>query len=264
MPNVALEYFMKRSNVKPSEAGPRVTFTDLLRQAKANNQTACFYQKACFYRRLVSLTIDLEVMMSVSKCSSLIFATVVVVVLLPAITLAQSTDYRFEADSTYAFNAGFPGAFLFDISGTFTLNENASFATITDATLVLTPDPSIIFDLDVPLTSAAGVADLLESDLFSLATSAPGQTVYQSMFVENISSLDEPLSITVDNLSANRLVTFSGVGTTFPYPNVADGTSFVFSATAVAVPEPTGLPVCLLLAITFTARRGRVRSLPQF
>lgn len=193
--------------------------------------------------------------MSVSKCSHLIFATAVVVTLLPAITQAQSTDYRFEGNSTYTYVAGFPGAFLFDISGTFTLNENASSATATDVALILTPDPSNPIDLNVPLTSASGVAELLESDLFSIAISDPDQTVYQSTFSEVFPN--DPLSITVDNLSANRLVTLSGAGSNDPFPIVVDGTSFRFSATAVAVPEPTGLTAYLLLAITFTAKRRR-------
>ena len=62
-------------------------------------------------------------------------------------------------------------------------------------------------------------------------------------------------SITVDNSSANRLVTISGIGSSDLAPIFIDGTSFEFSATAVAVPEPTALPVCLLLAITFISRR---------
>ena len=185
----------------------------------------------------------------------MIFATAVVVTLLPAITQAQSTDYRFEGNSTYTYVAGFPGAFFFDISGTFTLNENASSATATDVALILTPDPSNPIDLNVPLTSASGVAELLESDLFSIAISDPDQTVYQSTFSEVFPN--DPLSITVDNLSANRLVTLSGAGSNDPFPIVVDGTSFRFSATAVAVPEPTGLTAYLLLAITFTAKRRR-------
>ena len=195
------------------------------------------------------------------KCIQLSFTTAVVTaifVMLPAITLAQSTVYRFEDDSTFSFNAGFVGGQGFDLSGTFTLNESPTSATITDAIFSLPPNsPNPLPGASSPLFSAAGVVDLLESAVIEVETSTPSQTVYQLFFGPR---LDDNLSITVDNLSADRLLTLSGSGSNSPIPIILDGPSFQFSATAVAVPEPTALPVCLLLAITFTARRVRGNS----
>ena len=48
--------------------------------------------------------------------------------------------------------------------------------------------------------------------------------------------------ITVDNASADRLLTISGGGSGAAFP-IVDGPFFSFSGTAVAVPEPVGLPV---------------------
>ena len=198
--------------------------------------------------------------MSFPKCKSMIFAAGLVTsifAMLPAISLAQSTDYRFEDFSLYSFNAGLVGAAIFGISGTFTLNENDFSATISNANLELEliSDPLTPQILNFPLASATGVEDLLESDLFFSVNSTPSQTVYQSQF--GLSFLPEVFLISVDSNSSNRLATFSGFGTLDPLPIIADGTSFGFSATAVAVPEPTGLSACLLLAIALSARRRR-------
>ena len=195
--------------------------------------------------------------MKISKCIPFSFPTAVVTIfaMLPAITLAQSTDYLFQADSTYDFNAGFVGSQLFDLSGSFTLNENSSVATITDAIFVLTPITSS--PLGTPLTTAGALTDLLESDVFTETTSTQTQTVYLSSFGLGF----DAFSITVDNASAERLITLSGFGSPLlSSPDATDGVDFVFSATAVAVPEPTALPVCLLLASTFTTRRVRRNS----
>lgn len=195
------------------------------------------------------------------KCIQLSFTTAVVTaifVMLPAITLAQSTVYRFEDDSTFSFNAGFVGGQGFDLSGTFTLNESPDSATITDAIFSLVPNsPSPFPDSD--LFSATEVGDLLENAVIEVETSTPSQTVYQLFFGPRA---DDTLSITVDDLSANRLLTLSGSGSTELEPIIVDGSNFGFSATAVAVPEPTALPVCLLLAITLTLRRVRGNFLP--
>lgn len=198
--------------------------------------------------------------MSVFKCSSLSFATVVAAIfaMLPAITLAQSTDYRFESGSTFTFSAGFFPTQVFDISGTFTLNENESEnfidASITDVNLSFspsTPDPRL------DLTSVEGFTSFLESSIFTEVPSVESQTVYQGFSeqlpYQNIISND-PYSLVVDNGSANRLLTISGAG---DGGAAVDGPSFRFSATAVAVPEPTGLPVWLMLTLTFITRRQR-------
>jgi len=171
-----------------------------------------------------------------------------------------STDYRFESNSTYTFNAGLAGAQFFDLSGTFTLNEfPTGGATITNAVLGLSPNPSNL-NLNLPLTSPAGVANLLETNQFGLVPSIGTQTTYQSFLSLDFPS--DPFEITVDNVSANRPLTFSGTGSNDLIPIFADGTSFEFSATAtaVAVPEPTALPACLLLGITIVARRVRGTS----
>ena len=203
--------------------------------------------------------------MSIPKCKLRIFATAIVTAMfavLPVISLAQSTNFIFQPNSTFAFNPGLVPPQLFNISGTFTLNEPPnSAATITNAILGLSGDPSNL-DLNVPLTSVAGVTNLLESDGFAEVASNGSQTVFQSaQSTINLGpNFNNIFSITVDNSSANRLLTFSGIGSNSPIPIFVDGSSFEFSATAVAVPEPTGLPVCLLLAITFVARR-RARHL---
>jgi len=190
--------------------------------------------------------------MSVLKFRPMIFAAAVVTaisVLLPTVTLAQSTNYRFEAGSLFTFNSGLAGAQQFDLSGTFTLNEDPITATITNAVLGLSSLPG-----NLPITPPS-VTDLLEDDVFALSGSTGSQTVYQSTAFDFPFDVINPYSITIDNSSANRLATFSGLGSQLPFPIIADGTSFEFAATAVVVPEPTGLPVCLLLAITFIIRR---------
>ena len=197
--------------------------------------------------------------MSIPKLTPTIFATAIVTAIfamLPAVTHAQSTNYIFSPNSTYTFNAGLAGPQLFDLSGTFTLNETPSVATITNAIFNLSGSPSNL-NLNDPLTTAAGVANLLENDAFGVVLpSTANQTVYESALSILFGAAGNNVhSITVDNSSANRLVTISGIGSSDLAPIFIDGTSFEFSATAVAVPEPTALPVCLLLAITFISRR---------
>ena len=142
----------------------------------------------------------------------------------------------------------------FDISGgTFTLNENSNAATFTNVVLDLSPQVPFFLAPDVILE------DFSFSELLSNAT----QTVYQPPQFITIGTDPFPvpgntLLISVDTESADRLVTFSG-DINFS-PPVSDQPFFGFSATAVAVPEPTGFPVCLLLANTFIARRKRGRS----
>jgi len=52
-------------------------------------------------------------------------------------------------------------------------------------------------------------------------------------------------------------LTFIGSGTPSGISPAQDGDRFEFSATAIAVPEPTGLTACALLAMTFIGRRKR-------
>ena len=195
--------------------------------------------------------------MNVLNCSRLSFATLVataIFAMLPTITLAQSTNYRFEPNSTLVFGSQLNPLETFDISGgTFTLNENSNAATFTNVVLDLSPQVPFFLAPDVILE------DFSFSELLSNAT----QTVYQPPQFITIGTDPFPvpgntLLISVDTESADRLVTFSG-DINFS-PPVSDQPFFGFSATAVAVPEPTGLPVCLLLAITFIARRKRGRS----
>lgn len=195
--------------------------------------------------------------MNVLKCSRLSLATLVataIFAMLPTITLAQSTNYRFEPNSTLVFGSQLNPLETFDISGgTFTLNENSNAATFTNVVLDLSPQVPFFLAPDVILE------DFSFSELLSNAT----QTVYQPPQFITIGTDPFPvpgntLLISVDTESADRLVTFSG-DINFS-PPVSDQPFFGFSATAVAVPEPTGLPVCLLLAITFIARRKRGRS----
>ena len=201
--------------------------------------------------------------MSIPKCKSMVFATAMVTAMfavLPVISLAQSTNYIFAPNSTFTLNAGLAGPQLFDLSGTFTLNESPSVATVTNVVLGLTANPANL-NLNDPLTTAAGVADLLENDAFGVAPSIASLTVYESVLNAVIGGIGGNVhSITVDNSSGN--ITFSGIGSNSVIPIGLDGTFFEFSATAtpVAVPEPTGLPVCLLLATTFIARRRRGAS----
>ena len=201
--------------------------------------------------------------MSLSKCTPMIFATTIATAMfavLPVISLAQSTNYIFAPNSTFTLNAGLAGPQLFDLSGTFTLNEPPSVATVTNVVLGLTANPSNL-NLNNPLTTAAGVTALLENDAFGVVPSPANQTVYESAVSPLFGAAGNNVhSITVDNNSGN--VTISGIGSNDPVPVFLDGTTFEFSATAtaVAVPEPTGLPVCLLLATTFFARRRRDAS----
>ena len=196
--------------------------------------------------------------MSIPKCKSMVFATAMVTAMfavLPVVSLAQSTNYIFSPNSTFTLNAGLAGPQLFDLSGTFTLNESPSVATVTNVVLGLTANPSNL-NLNNPLTTAAGVTALLENDAFSVIPSPANQTVYESAVSPLFGAAGNNVhSITVDNNSGN--VTISGIGSNDPVPVFLDGTTFEFSASAVTVPEPTGLPVCLLLAITFIIRRKR-------
>ena len=204
--------------------------------------------------------------MSLSKCTPMIFATTIATAMfavLPVVSLAQSTNYIFAPNSTFTLNAGLAGPQLFDLSGTFTLNETPSVATVTNVVLGLTANPSNL-NLNNPLTTAAGVTALLENDAFGVVPSPANQTVYESAVSPLFGAAGNNVhSITVDNNSGN--VTISGIGSNDPVPVFLDGTTFEFSATAtaVAVPEPTGLPVCLLLATTFFARRRRGISFTQ-
>jgi len=175
-----------------------------------------------------------------------------ILTILPAITVAQATNYQFVAPSSYSYDKGgffnpSPTNFLFNLSGTFTLNEHFALgeATITNANLNLSgptpPDPML------PLTSPAGVEAWLESQTFLAQPSIASFNVYQF----------STFTIAVDNVSANRLATVSGGIDNRP----SDGDAFEFNATAVVapvvVPEPTCLPICLLLAVGLIAKRGR-------
>ena len=174
--------------------------------------------------------------MSIPKCKSMVFATAMVTAMfavLPVISLAQSTNYIFAPNSTFTLNAGLAGPQLFDLSGTFTLNETPSVATVTNVVLGLTANPANL-NLNDPLTTAAGVADLLENDAFGVAPSIASLTVYESVLNAVNGGIGGNVhSITVDNNSGN--VTISGIGSNDPVPVFLDGTTFEFSATATAV-----------------------------
>lgn len=193
--------------------------------------------------------------MSVRKCKRLVIATVTVVAMfamLPAIALAQSTNYRFESNSNYDYFPGFFTPFLFDISGTFTLNENMNMATITNADFQLSGPPS---NPSFPLSSVAGVEDLLQSDAFVQVPSIASLSVYQSLNFLPTPFLATTYTISVDNVSGD--LTISGSGSPDGVSPALDGDFFQINATAVAVPEPAGLSACVLLAITLIARRRR-------
>ena len=204
--------------------------------------------------------------MSIPKRTPMIFATAIVTAMfavLPVVSLAQSTNYVFQPNSTFTFTAGLAGPQFFDLSGTFTLNETPNVATVTNVVLGLTANPTNL-NLSDPLTTAAGVADLLENDAFGLVPSIASLTVYESALSAINGGIGSNVhSITVDNSSGN--ITISGIGSNSVIPIGLDGPFFEFSATAtpVAVPEPTCLPICLLLATTFIARRRRGTSFTQ-
>ena len=129
-----------------------------------------------------------------------------------------------------------------------------SSAEITNVDLQLSgPSP---IPTSLPQIGAQELGQFLESGFLGLAPSTdPNLTEYLGLFAE-VEGLSGSYEITVDNASADRLLTISGGGSGAAFP-IVDGPFFSFSGTAVAVPEPVGLPVCLLLGITLLARRGR-------
>jgi len=192
--------------------------------------------------------------MKLKRQISAIVAVAAFFAMLPAVILAQSTNYQFEANSTYSINQGFV-VFSSPLSGTFTLNEDFSLgqATITNAAVQLSPttlDPTAF-----PLTTAAGVEAWLESETFVVAPSIANLNVWE---LSNPSAFfNETFAISVDNVSADRLATITG-GASFGNIAVDGGGTFEFNATATAVvPEPTGSLAWLLLGIAWANRRGR-------
>jgi len=196
--------------------------------------------------------------MNVRKLKRQIAASIIcaaVCTMLPAITYSQSTNYQLVAPSDYSyFDGGFnanPTNFVFNLSGTFTLNENFALgqATITNANLQFSgptpPDPLL------PQTSPQGVEAWLEAQTFASAV---------SIGTENTWTLPNPnvfqnFTISYNNVAANRLATISG-GID---GSAVDGDAFEFNARAiaVAVPEPTCLPIFLLTGIALSAKRVR-------
>ena len=209
--------------------------------------------------------------MNVPRSCSLSFAIAVATIfaMLPATSLAQSTDYllanstdyRFQANSFYTFTPGLDGPpQLVDISGgtfTFTEGEVMPFAFISNVIFDLSPNTGIDDD----------AIDLLESHLFAVQNPLQNPTVYSDVctlvppFPGNPDlSCGSSLLLTFDNVSGAFTLS-GGTGTTI-LPSIQ------FSATAVAVPEPTGFSVCLLLGVLLIGGRRRVTAgltqLPSF
>ena len=194
--------------------------------------------------------------MSVSKCTTMFFVAFFVAAICampPAVTQAQSIDYRFEPNSTYSYQGGFSPSVLFLLSGTFTVNRTPETVTISNAdfqlgTTMPLPVPT------APLYTADGLEDFLEADVFE----GPffGREFYLGTAANN--DLIHPIgsySIAFNIISGQ--LALSGIGNPSGVSPLADGDQFTFSATAVIVPEPAGLPASLLLATMFIGRRRR-------
>ena len=177
--------------------------------------------------------------------------------ILPAITNAQSIDYRFEPNSTYSYQGGFSPNIVFDLTGTFTLNRTPTAVTISNANFQLETTSALPVPT-APLYTADGLEDFLEADVFQFPSFASSGGLYFGTAASDplITQLGE-YSIAIDNTSQ---LTLTGFGNPSGVPIFADGDQFDFSATAVAVPEPAGLPACLLLAVTFIGKRRRGAS----